>query len=843
MPKRLFEDVRYALRSLRLNPGFASVAVLSLALGIGANTAIFSIIDAILLRLLPVSEPDRLVLLSDPDSAGVSIGIQDGERSLFTYEEFEYLRDRNGVFSGVFASESNPARLNVRVGNGAVEEARGKLVSGEYFKVLGVVPFLGRTFTPQEERGPGSNPVVVLAYDFWRDRFGSDRGVLGRPIQVNRTPFTIVGIAPPGFHGETVGDAPALFVPMVMEPQLKPGRMWLRDDPTRAEKVMWLHVGARLRPGVSVAQAQSNVDVIFRRYLDAQAGAVADPERQRSLARQTIRLRPGGKGASTLRAEFADPLLVLMAIVGFVLLIACANVANLLLARGTARQKEIAIRNALGASRAGLVRQLVTESLVLSIIGGAVGVLFAYWAAQLLVRLASPGPAPVPLEIAPDARLLAFTTAVAVATGLIFGIVPAVRVTRLDVNGTLKENAPAVSGGGVRLNAGRALVVTQVAISILLLIGAGLFVRTLGNLQNADLGYRRDNLILVRIDPLAAGYSVTARAGLYRRVLDSLGRIPGVRAVTLSENGLFSGTESGDRITVEGYHSDKEEDNAARFDQVGPSYFATVGIPMLLGRDIGPGDTESSPPICVVNESFAKFYFGSANPIGRHVTDEFPDTRMTFEIVGVARDARDHRLRGDVPRRFYIAVFHPLGEIPPAMNFEIRTAAGAESLLPVVRRKIQEVDAALPILSARTLAELVDRTIIRERMLARVATFFGTLALILASIGLYGVLGYSIARRTHEIGIRMALGAWRGLILASVLRETWILVGIGAAIGIPVALACGWFLRSTLYGLSFVDLPTLVLAVVVMGAVSTLAGYLPARRASLVDPLRALRYE
>jgi predicted permease len=839
----LLEDVRFALRTLRLNPVFATVAALSLALGIGANTAIFSLIDAVMLRALPVADPSRLVLLSDPDSSGVGIGTEGGIRSLFTYEEFERLRERARPVVALCAAESSPPRLHARVDNGAVEEIRGKLVTHDYFTVLGLTPVLGRAFTAQEDASPGAGPVAILAWDFWQSRYGGDARVLGRTIELNRLPFTIVGVLPRGFHGEVVGDSPGLFVPMSMEPELKPGRFWLRDDPSKAEKVMWLHVVGRLQPGVSMARAQSGIDVTFRQDLEAQASALADPARRRSLMNQRIELKPGGRGGSSLRQRFGEPLVVMMAMVGLVLLIACANVANLLLARATARQKEIGLRLALGASRLRLVRQLVTESLVLSLIGGALGVLLAQWSARVLVRLASSGPTPIPLELRPDIRLLGFTAILSVVTGVLFGLVPALRATRVSLNTTLKASAAGVSAGGSRLSLGKALVVTQVALSVLLLVGAMLFVRTLGNLQAADLGYARDNLLVVRVDAVSAGYKGTARAAIYRRLLDSLRTIPGARAVALSENGLFGGTESNDQVTVEGYHSDKDEDNSARFDQVGPDYFASVGIPILLGRGVGARDTETSPRVCVVNEAFARFYFGRGNPIGKHVTDEFPDTRETFEIVGVSKDAKDHRVRGEVRRRFYVPFFHGLGEVPASAYFTLRTTADPGTLLPAVRRKVREIDDTLPILNAAALTDLVDQSIAQERMIARVSAFFGLLALTLAAIGLYGVLSYSIGRRTREIGIRMALGAAGRRVQRGVLGETMTLVAVGLAIGVPAALACSRLVRSALFGLEAFDPESLGVAILVILAVGLLAGYLPARRAARVDPLVALRWE
>jgi putative ABC transport system permease protein len=839
----LLEDIRYACRGLRHNPAFAAVAVLSLALGIGANTAIFSLIDAVLLRSLPVPEPQRLVFLSDRESSGVSIGTQTGVRSLFTYEEFEFLRSSVRPLAALCAAESSPARLSARLDRGAVEEVRGKLVTHDYFSVMGVGPILGRTFTPAEDSGAGTGPVAVLSYEFWQSRFNRDVSVVGRTLELNRQTFTVVGVLPQGFTGEVVGDAPAVFVPMSMEPQLKRGRFWLRDDPARAEKVMWLHVVGRLSPGTTIAALQAKVTVAFHQYLGDQAGTVSDANRRKEVMDQQILVTSGASGASTLRDRFTEPLVVLMSMVGLVLLIACANVANLLLARATARQKEIGLRLALGANRFRLVRQFLTESVVLSMLGGALGLVVAYWSAQLLVRLASAGPTPIPLNVRPDGRLLAFTAALAVLTGLVFGIVPALRATRVSLNATLKDSAATVSSSGSRLSLGKALVVGQVALSVLLLVGAGLFARTLGNLSAADLGYSRDHLLIVRVEPVSAGYAGGARAAVYRQLLESFRSIPGTKAVTLSENGLFSGTESADRVTVEGYHSDKDEDNSARFDQVGPDYFGSIGIPMILGRGITARDSEAAPRVCVVNEAFATFYFGKENPIGRHVRDEFPDTQATFVIVGVARNARDHAVKGDVPRRFYVPFFQSLGEIPGSAYYEIRTSADPETQLPLVRRKVRDVNEALPITSATALSALVDRSITRERMIARVSTFFGALALLLASVGLYGVLSYATARRTREIGIRMALGAPGGLIRTGVLRETMTLVALGLAIGVPAALASSRLVRTALFGLEPTDPGTIAGAVIVVVAVALAAAYFPARRASRVDPLTALRCE
>ena len=843
MSHNLLKDLRHAVRTLWQNPGFTAVAVLSLALGIGVNTAIFSLINAVLLRTLPVEDPGRLVMVSDPSSAGVNIGTQGGDRSLFTCEEFARMRERNQVFTDMLAAESDASRENMSINGGSMEEMVTRLVSENYFSTLGVKPLVGRTFTREDEKGPGSDPYAVISYAYWKKRFGQDISVLGKTIQIHKAILTVIGVMPPGFFGETVGQPPDAWLPMMMEPAVKPGRDWLHDDPSKVERVEWLMVAGRLRPGVSEKQAESSLNVLFQQVIHETAGSNLPPDRLRQLAGQKIKIRPGDKGASPLREDSSEPLLVLMAVVFLVLLIACANVANLLLARSAARQREMGIRLAIGASRGRLIRQLLTESFVLALIGGAVGILFAVWTSDMLLRMASSGGNPAPLDIHPDLRVLAFTTGLSMLTGLVFGLAPALRGTRVDVSSTLKENSRGVIGSGARISLGKALVISQVAISLLLLIGAGLFLRTLQNLQRVDLGYPRERLLLVHIDALAAGYQGAQRAAVFQNLLERFRSMPGVRGVTVSENGLFSGNESGDEISVEGYKPQKKGDDHARWDQIGPGYFSTIGIPMLLGREIGPQDAGTSARVCVINETMARFYFAGQNPIGKHVTDEFPDSHFTFQIVGVSKDDRDHQLRGEIQRRFYIPFFQGMSGIPEEGNFEIRTFADPSSLIRTVRQQVEQVDRSLPISSAKPLGELLDERLTQERLLAQLCVFFGALALVLASVGLYGVLSYSIARRTNEIGIRMALGARQGTVLGMVLRETAAVVAIGIAIGVPVALALTRLVSSKLYGLKATDPLTIAAASLVLAAVAMFAGYLPARRASRVDPLVALRYE
>jgi len=838
----LRQDVVYGFSLLAKSPGFTAVAVLSLALGIGANTAIFSLIDTVLLKMLPVTDPQQLVALTDPSAEGVSIGTSNGERGNLSTREFEGLRDRTEAFSGMFASQSDMDKQNAVIDGKAPEEVRTRLVSGGYFTVLGATASIGRPFTAADERGPGSAPYAVISYAFWQRRFGGSPSALGSHIHIGKADLEVIGVAQPHFLGENVGAAPDLWIPLDMQPQIMPGRMWLEDDPGHiAEKVMWLHVIGRLKPGVSRKQAQANVDVVFKQVVAEEFSKLS--QSQPDILKQNLKLHDAGNGVSALRGQFADPLYVLMAVVALVLIIACANVANLLLARATARQKEMGVRLALGAGRARIIRQFLTESLMLSVAGGVAGSLLAVLGVRLLIRLVKSGPDAMMLDVRPDPRVLFFTIAVSLLTGLIFGLAPAWRSAGINVSGTLKEAGRGLTAGTAKIGIGKVLIAGQIALSVMLLIGAGWFIRTLRNLENVNLGYPREKLVVVGLDFLSAGYSGERLPFAYQELRERLARIPGVRAVTYSQNGLFSGSESGDRITVEGYKPQKPGDAGARFDEAGPKYFSVVGIPIMLGRDIEARDVESAESVCVVNEAFAKFYFGGRNPIGKHVTDEFPDTRKTFVIVGVARDSRQNSLRRDIARRFYLSALQPLGEFSPFMNYEIRTYGDASGVVEAARKAILAFDPAIPIGKDQPLVAMLDDNLRQERLIAQLSTVFGGLALLLACIGLYGVLSYGVAQRTNEIGIRMALGAERGAVIRMVLRETAILILIGLAIGVPASLACARFVESKLFGLKAADPVTLAAALGIMIVVAVASGYLPARRASKVDPLIALRYE
>ena len=833
----LFQDVRYGLRMLRKNPGFAAVAVLTLALGIGANTAIFSLINAVLLKSLAVQDPQQLVIVSDPAMAN-SRSIGTPRTDIYSYPLYRDLRDGNDVFSGMAASGQEHRVAVETPGSGVVtEDATVNLVSGSYFSVLGVSPFRGRSLVPEDDRAKSSNPVAVVSYEFWIRKLAENPAVIGQTVRLNKNPYVIIGIAAPGFFGDTVGEKQDFWVPMSMQPQMMPGRPWLDDI-----HASWLRVMARLKPGVSRSQAEANLDVLFQQWLQGPQGRSLDPGDQQALKQQKISVVPGGGGFSGLRPEFSRPLLLLMAIVGLVLLIACVNVANLTLARANSRQREIAVRLAIGASPAHLIRQLLTESALLAFAGGLAGLLVAHWGTASLLKLSLSARAAEGLPVSPDWRVLAFTACVCLVTGLLFGLAPALRSAKLAVAPTLKENTVAQAGSG-RFPLGKILVASQVAVCLLVLFAAGLLVRSLKNLRDLDLGYSRDNILMARVDPVAAGYKPAQLIDYEREMSARLAALPGVRSVTASENGLFSGTESADQMKIEGYTPSRDKDRVVYWDQVGANYFHALGIPILAGREFGPQDTPTSLKVAIINESMAKFYFGHANPIGRKMwIDDQERKDQPMEIVGVARDVRDHTLRGPVQRRFYVPTGQALDAIY-AINFEIQTAGKPQDLTEPVRKAFAALDANVPVSRIRTLDELVDSSISKDILVARLSTFFGLLALVLACVGLYGVMSYTVSRRTREIGVRMALGAQRTQVLGMVLNEGLKLVLIGIVVGIPVALLASRVFSSMLFGLSPADPLSMLTVIAVLLSITLLASYIPARRATKVDPMIALRYE
>jgi predicted permease len=851
----LWQDVRYGLRMLAKNPGFATIAVLTLALGIGANTAIFSILDSVLLRALPVPNPGELSILTDPDAHGSSFGSEGGERSQLAYSEFQYLREHNEVFSHIFAADSQLPEVVVRIGAGSAnsqartESVHVLLVSGDYFDTLGAKPAAGRVFTPEVDRARGGAPVAVISYAFWKRRFGLDPSALERTIQVRSSSFEIVGVTQPGFFGETVGQAPDVWLPITMADAIYPGRDLLSPSPQGLlNQHLWLQAMGRRKPGITNSQANASLNLAFKRLIESLINPGVTEQARREFLDQRLKVQSAARGASTVHEAFSEPLKFLMALVGLVLLIACANVANLLLARGAARQKEFVMRLAMGADRFRLVCQLLTESLLLAILAACAGIFVAFWADSLLLRMVqgvASGPSAIQLNLQPDARVLGFTLLVTLLTTVLFGLFPSLHATNLDLAGRMKSN---VSGTACckspirRLPLSKALVVAQVAFSLVLLVAAGLFVHSLAKLSHMDLGYNRENLLLFRIDASAGGYKATATTGLYQDLLARISALPGMRGVTMSHDGLFNGAESADPIAVEGYTAKFGEEMHSRFDAVGPGYFSTVGIPILLGREITAQDSAGGLRAAVVNETFARRFFPNTNPIGKHIRDTYPGNPGDCVVVGVAADAKYNSMREKTPPRIYLPLFNPMWEQNSAA-FEVRTFADAASVSAALRSAVQEVSPSLPPINIHTMTGLIDATLQTDRFIEQLSSAFGLLAILLAGIGLYGLMAYNVARRTSDIGIRMALGAAPGDVRWQVVRETLVLVFVGIAIGIPAALAGTRLVRSMLFGLGFADPIVVVAAAGLLAVVAVLAGFLPARRASQVDPIVALRYE
>ncbi len=835
--EQLLQDLGYALRTFRRSPTFTLVAVLSLALGIGANTAIFSLINALLLRPLPVHDPARLAAVGDPTRVG-SMSTGNVRNDIMSCPMYRDLRDQNHVFTDVLAS-GRTGKLVVVVDPARTEEetARGRFVSGNYFSVLGVNAFRGRTFTAQEDRAPGSAPFVVISHAYWQRRFAQDPRTIGRTITLNKEPFTIVGVAPPGFFGDIVGSATEIWIPLSMQPQVVRGR----DYHDRWD-VGWLLLMGRLRPGVSIEQARAEINVLFPRILKERTGSGLSEDLLPGPDRMRVDVASGAAGFSSLRQTLSQPLFILMAMVALVLMVACANVANLMLERAMARQKEIAVRLALGAGRARLIRQLLTESVLLSGLGGVLGLLFAFWASRALLRLFGGTVSVAAIDLRPDLPILAFTAGIAVLTGVLFGLAPALRSTRVELAPTLKESARSVAGQGARGRwpLGKLLVIAQFALSLLLVVGAGLFVRTLQNLERLDLGYPRDGLLLMNVDPLAAGYEGARLENFPRDLVDRLRAIPGVSAAAFSDNGIFSGTESSTTLRIEGFAAPADDEPAVNYDVVGAGYFATVGIPILLGRDVGPDDGPGAPGVAVINEAMVEKYFAGVSPLGKHLVLEGPPV-IEYQIIGVARNARDHELRGPVPPRAYLSLLQ-YADLETDFNVEIRTREPV-AMVGTIRQAMRDLDPDLPVRDLDPLTTMIDETIVNERIIARLAAVFGLVALLLAAIGLYGVISYTIARRINEIGIRMALGAQRPRVLWMVLRETLLLAAVGIGLGVPLALGSARAVADRLFGLSAADPATVAVAIGALLLVALLAGFIPGSRAIRVNPVQALRYE
>jgi len=844
----VFRDLKYTYRTLARAPGFTAVAVLTLALGIGANTAIFSLLDQVLLRLLPVKDPQQLVLLT---MKGRHYGSNWGGNAI-SHPMFRDFRDHNEVFSDMFCRFPTSASLSFGQQS---ERVFVELVSGTYFSTLGVVPAMGRILTPEDDVVPSGHPFVVLNYNFWKTRFAGDPQVVGRALNLNNYKMTVVGVAQAGFDGVELGFSPKIFIPIMMQPQVVVGNP---EDMLKTRRTRWVNTFGRLKPGISQQQAKAALQPFMHSMLEMEVqqkefNRASKYDRDEFL-KCSIDVLPGSQGRSYTRRQLTTPLWVLMATTGVVLLIACANLANLMLVRGSGRVKEIAVRLAMGATRPRIIGQLLIESLSLSVLGGITGLVVAFWADRALMKIYLPSDSGgMNISSAPDLRILLFNLAVTLLTGIIFGLVPALQTTKPNIAGTLKDQAGAVVGGGGNHRLRKGLVVVQVTLSLLLLVGAGLFVRSLANLRNLGPGFSPERLVAFQIDPSLNGFTPERLRIFYPQLSDALSSIPGVRSVGLASMRILEDNEWDSGMSVEGFTPAKPDEHAQPYmNAIGPNYFATLGVPIIEGRDFtindrhivkhGPEEWNWAPTTVMINEKFAQKYFAGRNPIGLHLgfgTD--PGTPTDMEVIGVVKDFKYTNLRDEIPVQAYIPY---LGDrFLGGMTIYVRTIGDANQLMSTVRSTVRDMDPNVPIYAMRTTEVTINESLSTERMIASLSAVFGFLATLLAVIGLYGVMAYTVAQRTREVGIRIALGAARGKVIWLVMREVLLLVAIGVIAGVTASVALTRVVQSQLFGLTPHDPLTLGLATAVLAVVACAAGYIPALRASRLDPMVALRYE
>lgn len=827
----LWQDVRYGLRMLARSPGFTAVVILTLALGIGANTAIFSIVNAVLLNSLPVRKPGELVVLkySEPQSGRLN---ED-----FSYPMYQAIRDKNKSFSGVLARSG--VDLNLGYG-GQSEQLYGELVSGNYFTTLGVRPWLGRLFTDDDDRVPGAHPVAVLSYGYWQRRFGSDPSIVGKQIILNAKPMTVIGVTTPGFYGTELARDPGIRVPMMMATVFKPVPTNRLQNPRHR----WMTIMARRAAGISAAEAQAAVDVLFHQTREEELAQfspnISEHDKKRELEAR-IKLTPGGQGFAHLRGEMERPLLLLFCVTGIVLLVACANLANLLLARTEKRKQEIAVRLAIGAGRGRLIRQWLTESIMLAVMGGFAGILVASWAKSALVSFL-PASYAANLDVPMDLRVLGFTMVASLFTGLMFGLAPVLQLTRSSVSGALRDEAPSVASGGRIFSLRSGLVFLQVALSLPLLIAGGLFLRSLGNLHGVNTGFAKENVFLAQLNPALNGYSQERVKGLYNDLLGRVRSLPGVRAASFSSDSPLSGGWDSEGMRVEGYQPRPDENISINASIISPSYFSSLGIALVAGRDFSEQDDAAHPKVAIINETMAHYFFGASNPIGKKMgSDDDPKGPLDIEIVGLVKDAKYVNLKEKSRWHFYT----PMAQQPRLfdMTLHARTTGDPGKMTELVRMQVKDLDANLPLYGTTTLEIQTEESLTQERLITWLSSGFGMLAALLASVGLYGVVAFAVARRTREIGIRMALGAQRGDILGTVLQHMLIVVGAGVVAGVVGAYAGSRLLSSMLFEVKATDLLSYAGACLLLFCVAGAAAYLPARRATLIDPIEALRYE
>ncbi len=835
----VMQDIRYALRMLRKSQGFTIVAILTLAIGIGASTAIFSLLDQILLRRLPVQKPEQLVVLRSPGDINGSRWADGGpEGQTFSYPMFKALREKNEALTGLLARYVTSVSVSYQ---GDTELAECELISGNYFEVLGVRPALGRVFSMNDEQAAGANPVVVLSYGYWQRHFGANPQVLNQSVPINGTPMTIVGVAQAGFKGVQAGESPDVFIPLTMTAQAMPNE-WSLD----AWDDYWLPLIGRMKPGMSMKQAEASLQVTYHALVEEQAARTtkwaSETRRQQFIDRKLL-LMPGSQGRPTLQNDAQAPLLALGGMVILVLLIVCTNVASLLMARGASRSREYAIRRALGAERGRLVRAVLIESLMLSLVGGLAGLLVAVWGIDTLTRIASSGNGIEGLSANLDPRILTFNFAVAVGVGILFGIAPALRFSSSDLNAVLRDQDRSATSGAGHVRIRKVFVAAQMALTVLLLSGAALMTQTLWNLRKVDLGMKVDHVMQFTVSPSLNGYTPARTAAFTNQLNDALAALPGVRGASAAQIPLLVGTDNNSGVEIEGKvrNGDPEEQRVSR-DRVAPKFFSTLSVPLLAGREFSPSDTLDSPKVAIVNETFVRQYLADRNPVGaRFGFGTGNGVKIDVEVVGVVKDEKYANVRED-KRAF---VFSPIAQDKTLgeATFYVRTSQAPESLSSVIRDTVRKIDPSLPTAHMKTEETVVSEDLASETIVAGMSLTFGLVAALLGCVGIYGVLAFLVVQRTREIGIRIALGAMQDDIRRLVLREAVVLVAIGVAIGVPGAYGLGRLMDSMLYGVSAGQPLTLLAGPALMAVVALAAAYIPARRATRVDPMVALRYE
>ena len=839
--RAIWQDIRFGARMLAKNPGFTAIAVLTLALGIGANTGIFTILRQVVLQRLPVPHPEQLVLLYSPGPKQGHVSSdenaapgEDGAES-FSYPMYVNLRDRNSVFSGLAAKDTFSATLTYR---GNTERAKADLVSGNYFETLGVTAAIGRTFEPADTVASGGSPVVMLSNGYWKSRFGGDPGILNQGALVNNRPMTVVGVVAGGFDGIQPGFVPEIYIPITMLPSLTAGPTDLSNH-----KDYWIKLIGRLKPGISQERAAAGVAPLYSALLRDELPLFTgwdDAKKAEFLAKKLI-LRDGARGRPQLSSGAGPQLTALMSMVGLVLFITCANVAGLLTARGASRQREIGIRLSLGASRARLIRQLVVESFLLSVTGALLGLAVASWTSSTLVRFAAENGIADGLSSALNPWVLAFTCALALVSGVLFGVVPALRATRVELVSTLKEQSGALSSGLKHTRLRQGLVVSQVALTLLLVTIAGGFARSLFNVKHIDLGLRTAHVLQFSVAPQLNGYDQARTFAFFRQLEDRISALPGVISLSGTQEALLDYNDRGSNVTVEGEPPALAGTRHVMRNAIAPGHFSNMGIPLLNGREFTRADVAGSPKVAIINETMAKTFFPTGDALGRRMKFGGGTDPLDMEIVAVVKDSHHSGVKEE-PRPFVYIPYAQEKNVG-ALTYYVRTSQDPTALATAVHGVVSELDSSLPIDSVRTFDNQINRQLASDWLIASLAEIFGALAALLAAIGIYGLLAYAVTQRTREIGVRMALGADTGKVGRMILNDVSRLVGIGVLLGVPLAYGLSKLVNSMLYGVKAFEFVTVSSALLVMVFVAVAAAYLPARRATRVDPLVALRYE